>query len=147
MKYVVLVFVIIYASVGLFAQSSSNSEDKSCFTLWAKAFEIRGSNEVKDGWHEDVVLSIRAGSRNDCYTAKVQVENGNIKDIFIKYVDGRYEPFLPKFKYDQKITIVNGISRTMQTVDDELINIIFINHLLPKKQAYEKAPLPSLDDF
>lgn len=147
MKYVFLVFVFIYTTASLFAQSSAESEDRSCYTLWAKAFEIRGSNEIKDGWYDGVVLSIRIGSRNDCYTAKVQVENGNIKDIFIKYVDGRYEPYLPKYKYEQNITIVNGISRTMQTINDELINIIFINHLLPKKQAYEKAPLPSLDDF
>lgn len=147
MKQLIFAFAFLISSLGLFAQTSSDREDKSCYAMWAKAFEIRGSHEIKDGWHDGVVLSIRSGSRNDCYTAKVQVEKGDIKDIFIKFVDGRYEPYLPKYKYDQKISITNGISRTMQTVDDELVNIIFINHLLPKKQAYEKAPLPSLDDF
>jgi hypothetical protein len=123
-------------------------EDVSCYSQWAKAFEVRGADEVKDGWHEGVVLSIRRGSRTTCYSAKVQVEKGLVKDVFIKYVDGKYEAYLPKWKYeDSKFTITNGISRTMQTSDDELVNVIFINHLKPKKTAYELAPLPNLDDF
>lgn len=140
--------IVLLSFVSLsFFLSNAQDEDRSCYAMWAKAFEIRGSHEIKDGWHDGVVLSIRVGSRNDCYTSKVQVEQGKVKDIFIKFVDGRYEPYLPKYKYDQKHTITNGISKTVQTVDDELINIIFINHLLPKKQAYEKAPLPTFDDF
>lgn len=143
MKKIILIGLVMLSYSLIHAQE----EDRSCYAMWAKAFEIRGSHEIKDGWYDGVVLSIRVGSRNDCYTSKVQVDQGKIKDIFIKFVDGRYEPFLPKYKYDQKMTIINGISKTVQTIDDELINIIFINQLLPKKQAYEKAPLPTLDDF
>lgn len=126
----------------------SQNDETSCFNQWAKAFEVRGGDEVKDGWHDNVVLSIRHGSKTTCYSAKVQVEKNEIKDIFIKYVNGKYEPYLPKWKYeDQKALITNGISKTMQTIEDDLINIIFINHLKPKKTAYELAPLPNPDDF
>lgn len=128
--------------------SLAQNEEVSCYNQWAKAFEIRGAEEIKDGWHDGVVLSIRRGSKNMCYTAKVQLEKGAVKDMFIKYVDGKYEPYLPKLKYeDQKAVIINGITKTLQTTDDELINIIFINHLKPKKTAYELAPLPNPDDF
>lgn len=142
---------IIFSLIGFIAFSvfsSAQTDESSCYNQWAKAFEVRGGDEVKDGWHDNVVLSIRKGSKTTCYTAKVQVEKNEIKDIFIKYVNGKYEPYLPKWKYeDQKAIITNGISKTLQTVDDELINIIFINHLKPKKTAYELAPLPNPDDF
>jgi len=144
MKKITLVLFALVASLGLsFAQDES-----SCYNQWARAFEIRGADEVKDGWHEGVVLSIRRGSRCMCYTAKVQVEKGLIKDIFIKYVDGKFEPYLPKWKYeDSKATITNGISKTLQSVDDELVNVVFINHLKPRKTAYELAPMPNIEDF
>lgn len=122
--------------------------ESSCYDQWAKAFEIRGADEVKDGWHEGVIISIRAGSKTKCYTAKVQIQSAEIHDIFIKFVDGKYELYKPDWKYpDQKATIINGISKTLQTKDDELVNIIFINHLKPKKKAFELAPLPDIDDF
>lgn len=122
--------------------------ETSCYDQWAKAFEIRGSDDVKDGWHEGVVLSIRSGSRTKCYTAKVQISGQVIHDIFIKFVDGKFELYKPEWKYpDQKAGIINGISKTLQTTDDDLVNIIFINHLKPKKQAFELAPLPDIDDF
>ena len=127
---------------------SAQTEDVSCYNQWAKAFEIRGADDVKDGWHDGVIISIRSGSKTKCYTAKVQVEQGAIKEVFIKFVDGKYEVYKPEYKYaDQKATIINGITKTLQTTDDDLINIIFINHLKPKKKAFELAPLPDPDDF
>ena len=127
---------------------SAQTDESSCYNQWAKAFESRGAEDVKDGWHEGVIISIRTGSKNRCYNAKVQVDAGAIKEIYIKYVDGKYEPFKPEWKYpDQKGLVMNGITKTLQTKEDDLINIIFINHLKPKKKAYEVAPLPGPDDF
>lgn len=147
MKQVSLALLFIILGWGAtFAQTAT--EESSCYNQWAKAFEVRGADDVKDGWHDGVVLSIRSGSKTKCFTAKVQVEGGVIKEIFIKYVDGKYDAYKPVYKYeDQKASITNGISKTMQTIDDELINVIFINHLKPKKKAYELAPLPEIDDF
>lgn len=126
---------------------TAQTQEGSCYNQWAKAFEIRGADDVKDGWHEGVVLTIRTGSKTTCLTAKVQVEAGNVKEIFIKYVDGKFEVYKPEWKYtDQKGVITNGISHTLQTMDDDLVNVIFINHLKAKKKAYELAPLPGIDD-
>lgn len=127
---------------------SAQTEEASCYTQWAKAFEVRGADDVKDGWHDGVVLSIRSGSRTKCYSGKVQMDGGHVKEIFIKYVDGKFELYKPEWKYpDQLGTVTNGITKTLQTMDDDLVNIIFINHLKPKKKAYELAPLPGIDDF
>lgn len=126
----------------------AQTEESSCYNQWAKAFEIRGADEVKDGWHDGVIISIRTGSKTKCYTAKVQVVEASIKEVYIKFVDGKYEVYKPEWKYtDQKAVIINGITKTLQTIDDDLINIIFINHLKPKKKAFELAPLPDPDDF
>lgn len=126
----------------------AQTEESSCYNQWAKAFEIRGADEVKDGWHDGVIISIRTGSKTKCYTAKVQVVEASIKEVYIKFVDGKYEVYKPEWKYtDQKAVIINGITKTLQTMDDDLINIIFINHLKPKKKAFELAPLPDPDDF
>lgn len=147
MKKIYLFILFVVFGIGAINAQSSHDE-ASCYTQWAKAFEIRGSDEVKDGWHDGVVLSIRSGSKNKCYTAKVQVESGAVKEIFIKFVDGKFDAYKPSWKYqEQKATITNGISKTLQTLEDDLINIIFINHLKPKKKAYELAPMPDIDDF
>lgn len=142
------IFLLILVASFVGGVSAQSNEEASCYTQWAKAFEVRGCEEIKDGWHDGVVLSIRSGSRTKCFTAKVEVKEASIKEIFIKYVDGKYDLYKPEWKYaDQKATITNGITKTLQTMDDDLVNIIFINHLKPKKKAYEIAPLPEIDDF
>jgi hypothetical protein len=139
------------AAFGLFllnySLGNAQGENDGCYRLWAKAFEVRGSEEVRDGWHEDVIISIRKGSKEDCFYGKVKVEDGAVKMIFLKFVDGLYEPYVPKWKYEQKVSITNGVSRTLPTVDDELVNVLFLKHLKPKKQSYERVPLPELDDY
>lgn len=145
MKKLFFLFILITQLSMLNAQTT---ETNTCYAQWAKAFEIRGADDVKDGWHDGVVLTIRSGSKTKCFTAKAHVEGGLIKDIFIKFVDGRYELYKPEWKYaEQKATVTNGITKTLQTMEDDLVNIIFINHLKPKKKAYELAPLPDIDDF
>lgn len=144
MKNLFLLLILVFSAVGISAQT----EEASCYNQWAKAFEIRGSDDVKDGWHDGVILSIRSGSKTKCYTAKVQVDAGNVKEILIKYVDGTFDVYKPEWKYtDQNANITNGITRTLQTITDDLVNIIFINHLKAKKKAYELAPPPGIDDF
>ena len=140
-------FFLLIVVVGISSRLSAQDES-SCYNQWAKAFEVRGADEVKDGWHDGIVVSIRTGSRTSCYTGKVEVVDGTIKEIYIKYVDGKFQVYKPEWKYtDQKATIINGISKTLQTTTDDLVNIIFITHLKPKKKAFELAPLPDIDDF
>jgi len=122
-------------------------EDASCYYQYLKVFEARGANDITDGTHDDVVISIRKGTRTDCYSAKVIVEKKAIRTMYIKFSDGNFDLFEPFYKFKEDIIIVNGKSKTQVTVDDQLIDVFFPKFLRPKKKSYERAPLPSLDDL
>jgi DNA polymerase/3'-5' exonuclease PolX len=129
-----------------FAQPPAEKED-NCYQTYAKAFEDRGANSPVDGWADNVIITIRRGTEADCFVGKVRILKDTIADIFIKFSDGDMERLQKKWKkFDkQPTTVTNGISTTMVTIDDELINIIFPDLLKPKKKAYQRAPLPKLD--
>lgn len=127
------------------AQPPSQNED-NCYQTYAKLFEERGANTVAEGWADNVVITIRTGNEADCYIGKVRILKDTIADIFIKFSDGDMERLQKKFKkFEKTITVLNGISTTMVTIDGELINVIFPDLLKPKKKAYQRAPLPKLD--
>lgn len=65
--------------------------------------------------------------------------------MFIKKEDNSYEEVKKKLRYDVPITITNGMSKTMLTLEDELINVLFIKKIKPKKAGFEKAPEPKDD--
>ena len=117
-------------------------DDGNCYDKYAKKFEERGANEVEDGWHDDVVVTFRKGSNADCLIGKVLVEEGKITQIQIANADGTYEWYKKKFKTAIAFTITNGISATQITVDDELINVIFVKHIRPPKKKFMVAPDP-----
>ncbi len=150
MKHLLAALFFVFVSA---IQAQENGEQlHTCYNQWAKAFDARGANEVKDGWHEDVIISIRHKSTNDCFLGKVQVVNGKVTQIYIRFVDGKYDLFKPNFQSEKNngpdgFSVSGGITRTMITMEEELINVIFQNHLKPKKKAYERAPLPSFDDL
>lgn len=117
----------------------------NCYTRWEQKFEERGAEEVKDGIYEDIIISIRSGSEAQCYSGKVEVKAGKIISMQRKLADGSYEAFKPKLKYDIPMVIVNGISATLLTIDDDLVNVIFPKTLKPKKVGYSTAPDPPQD--
>jgi hypothetical protein len=133
-------------SFGLYAQTPA-AEDGSCYYQYLKVFELRGAQEATDGTYDDVVISIRKGTRTDCYTGKVIIEKKFIRTMYIKFSDGNYDLFEPLYKFKEDIIVVSGKSKTQVTVDDQLIDVFFPKLLKPKKKAYERAPLPSLDDL
>jgi len=120
---------------------------ESCYVMYARVFESRGARDVEDGMHDNIIISIRQGMRSDCYKGKVKVEKGVVKEMFIKFTDGGYDVFAPNLKNDQNPEIINGISRTIITQDERLVNVLFIHHIKPKKKEYERAPLPNPDDL
>jgi hypothetical protein len=129
------------------AQESFDS-DINCYQKYAKIFESRGAFEVEDGTYSDVIISIRRGPNADCFNGKVIIENKHIKEIYMKFSDNTFEKLERKFKTDiTKTSIVNGISETIVTKDDELINVIFPKKLKPKKKEYQRASDPVLDDY
>ncbi len=138
-------FVLMASAV--FAQAPANDDENSCFLQYSRVFESRGANIVENGTYDNVIISVRQGSRNDCYKGKVIVEKNAVITMYLKFTDGQYELFDPVFKFKQDAAITNGISKTLVTTDDKLINVLFVNHIKPKKKSYEKAPLPSIDDL
>ncbi len=84
----------------------------------------------------------------DCFYGKVTVKDGNIdyKNLHLKFEDDTYEKLDLKFKYDTKaIKIVNGMSEIMFTQDEELVNVLFVKKIKPKKKRYAKAVEPDFD--
>jgi hypothetical protein len=152
MKYI-FTLILGLAFVGVQAQSSNETAVHSCYSQWSTAFNARGSEDVADGWHEGVIVSIRYSTgKNDCLMGKVEVKGGKIQTIYLKYVDNKYELYRPEPKKEDnenalKISPGSGISSTLRLKDDTLVNIVFKDKLKPKKKSYQQAPLPDLDDL
>lgn len=135
-----LIFAFITTVGGLKAQEGLN-----CYEKYAQKFDERGAFEVEDEWHEEVVVTFRRGGTAECYYGKVRVDEGVVTQIHIKNSDGTYDRYTKKFRTDVEQTITNGISRTLITVDGELVNVIFRGHIKPPKKKY--APAPDPDDL
>ena len=131
-----------FASLLCLFITASYAQDVDCYNYYYKAFEQRGAYNVEDGVHDKkVIVSIRTGNETECYEGKVEVKNGVIVKIFLKFVDN------PKFKNDYATTIKNGVSRSQITMEDEIVNVFFLDKIKPKKKNYKKAKLIKLDDL
>jgi hypothetical protein len=128
-----------------FAQSPIQT---TCYTKYAKVFEKRGATEVVDGVYDDIIITIRKGSMADCFYGKVTIKNGDVgyQNMYLKFEDGTFEKLDLTFKNEKKsIKIVNGISNTFVTEDEELVNVLFVKNIKPKKKKYAKAAEPDFD--
>lgn len=127
---------------------SQGNGQLTCYAKYAKVFEKRGAFEINDSIYDDVIITIRKGSLADCFYGKVKVKNGNVdyKNMHLKFEDGTYEKLNLRFKYEAKpVKIVNGISNVILTEDEELVNILFVKKIKPKKKKYAKAAEPDFD--
>ncbi|MBI2269910.1 MAG: hypothetical protein HYU69_06065 [Bacteroidetes bacterium] len=143
-----IALVLLVLTVGK-AQSTSEKEVKeavetNCYLKWAQKFEDRTAFDVEDGSYTDVILTFRNGSNANCFNGKAEVKNNMVTAMYLKLEDGTFELVKRKWKYEIKdVTIQNGISKTLITIDDELINVMFVKKIKPKKKGYEKAPDPN----
>lgn len=131
-----------------YAQTSGDDIQVTCYQKYAEIFEKRGAYEVEDGVYDDVIITFRKGSMADCFYGKVTVKSGaiNQEEMFLKFEDNTYERVVRKYRFpDQVTTIINGMSRTIVTVEDELIDILFTKKIKPKKKSYVKASDPDFD--
>jgi hypothetical protein len=124
-------------STSIFAADGGN-----CFESYNKKFADRGANSVKDGWYENVVITFRQGNQADCFLGKVQVEKGEVSQMYLKNEDGTYQIFSRKWKHEEKVTISNGISKSRLTIDGEIVNVIFTTSIKPPKKKIATAPSP-----
>jgi len=145
MKKIISTFVLTAIVSIAFAQSSAQT---TCYTKYAKVFEKRGAKLVADGTYDDVIITIRKGSMADCFYGKVTVTDGSIDytKLFLRFEDDTFEKLDLTFKYQKTpINIVNGISNTFLTEDEELVNVLFVKRIKPKKKKYAKAAAPDFD--
>jgi hypothetical protein len=145
MKKLLFIGFILVSTV--LANAQDQDVEPTCYQKYAKIFEKRGAYPVEDGTYTNVIITIRKGSDADCFYGKVVVKNGKIDvdEIYLSFEDDTYEKLVKKYKYDTPVTIINGISKTLVTVDDELINVLFVKNIKPKKKAYKRAADPDFD--
>lgn len=139
------VFVLLFAALSCFSQEKA--ADLNCYNKWAAKFEDRGADEVKDGVYEDVIITNRQGNKAICNNGKAQVVKGKVVSFSILLSDGTYEEVKKtwKDKSRESVTIINGISKTMISVHNELINVLWPNKIKPKKAKPTTAPDPTDD--
>lgn len=142
MQRILLVLALAIFVSPAFAQQKS----ENCFQKYNSAFEERGSKQVEDGDHEKVIITVRKGALADCFYGKAKVKDNEVKKIYIMFEDGTYGELEKEYKHnDVPLHIINGISRNQVTINDELVNVIFVNHIKPKKKDFMKAPDPDFD--
>jgi len=141
MTKILLSFLLLSLS---FLANAQTPVASTCFEKYAKKFEERGAFNVEDGWHLDIIITIRKGSTAECIPGKVKVLNGKIVEIYRQFSDGTYEetPMKKNYKENPDFTIVSGMSKSVLTMDDEVINVFFPKHIKPPKKQFKSAADP-----
>ena len=147
MKKVFFLCLTALALNSLNAQVKTDMTELNCYNKWSVKFEERGAEDVKDGVYTDVIISFRQGAKADCFTGKAEVMGGKLAHFYTENVEGQYIEVKKSWKpgSEKNILIVNGISNTMITIHNELINVIWPNKIKPKKAALKRAPEPADD--
>ena len=144
--YALTLFTCLISVCGV-AQNKAEVLELNCYNKWSVKFEERGAEEIKDGVYTDVIVSFRQGAKANCYTGKVEVIGGKVAHFYTENVDGQYTQINKQWKPSspKEVAIINGISVTMITIHNELINVIWPNKIKPKKAALKRAPEPEDD--
>lgn len=141
----------ILLAASLFLTLTSFSQDKTielnCYNKWAAKFEDRGAEDVKDGVYEDVIVTVRQGPKATCHNGKAEVRNGKLIKFYLLLSDGSHEEVKRTWKNasNENVTIINGISKSMISVHNELINVLWPSKIKAKKAKPTTAPDPTDD--
>ena len=145
-KLILTIALFIGVIIALSAQGAKKvDEESNCYIKWAQKFEARGAEDVADGVYTDVIVTFRRGSDSECFNGKCDVKDARIIAMYTKLEDGTYALITKKLRYDFPVTITNGMSKTVPTMDDELINVLFVKKIKAKKAGFEKAAEPTDD--
>lgn len=147
MKKVFFSLLLISGFIVTKAQVKTDMTDLNCYNKWSVKLEERGAEEVKDGVYTDVIVSFRQGAKADCYTGKAEVMGGKLVHFYTENIEGQFVEVKKTWKgnSNKDVIINNGISTTMITIHNELINVIWPNKIKPKKAALKRAPEPTDD--
>ncbi len=138
-------FTIVF--IGLSHAQEKVANEMNCYNKWAAKFEERGAEEVKDGVYEDVIITFRLGNKATCNNGKAEVLKGKVIKFYILLSDGSHEEVKRtwKNKSNENVTVINGISKSLLTVHNELINILWPSKIKAKKAKPSVAPDPTDD--
>lgn len=146
-KKILLALTISTAAVQIQAQTDEPRE-LNCYNKWSIKFEQRGADEVEDGIYTDVIITSRVGAKANCWSGKAEVRKKKLVKFYIIKEDNTEEEVTRTWKkeFDNKdVDIINGISETMLTVHNEMINVLWPKKIKAKKAALKKAPEPTDD--
>jgi hypothetical protein len=145
-KSILIAVAITVSSAQLLAQTEEVRE-LNCYNKWSVKFDERGAEEVADGIYTDVIITFRIGAKANCFSGKAEVNGKNLVICFITLEDGTYEEVKRTWKKESNkdVAIINGMSTSMITVHNELINVLWPKKIKAKKAAAKKAPDPTDD--
>lgn len=146
MKKIIILLSILVSTVTS-AQEVVKVVELNCYNKWAQKFEERGADDVADGGYVDVIVTFRHGASAECFEGKAIVKDKKVESFYILLDDGTYDQVIRVWKNDsdKNVTITNGISKTLITKDNQLINIIWPKKLKAKKAGFKKAAEPTDD--
>lgn len=145
-KNLLLAAFLIVSTSQIKAQSDEVRE-LTCYNKWSQRFDERGADVVEDGIYTDVIITSRIGSKANCWTGKAEVRQHKLVKFYIIKEDNTEEQVTRTWKNnsDKDVDIINGISESMITVHNELINVLWPSKVKAKKAAAKKAPDPTDD--
>ncbi len=117
----------------------------NCLVEWEEAFKARGSEPLKEGKHDEVVVALCDGKDEcKCYTGVAVIKDKYVSEIGIKTNDGKvnYLSIDPV----QMPLFSGGMSRPFVTMVDgssKKVVVIFHKSLRSKKVEYIEAPRPN----
>jgi hypothetical protein len=144
-KVILLLSFVISGVLSLSAQEVATKG--TCYNEYYAAFRDRGSLPVPDG-ERRVVVSIRKDYDCICFMGRIKVVGGKpTNSLVIERQDSTFErfEFVAHPKYARSETkfvnyILNGMSPTYLSSNDEMINLFFIDYLRPIPAKYKEAP-------
>lgn len=145
-KKILFAVTVLLASTQIKAQTEEPRE-LTCYNKWSQKFDERGADEVEDGIYTDVIITSRIGSKANCWSGKAEVRNKKLIKCWIIKEDNSEEEVTRTWKNNSNkdVTIINGVSSSMITVHNELINVLWPKKIKAKKAAAKKAPDPTDD--
>lgn len=142
----IFTLVLLVSGITSFSQTTSKVPELNCYNKWAQKFEERGAEDVPDGTYNDVIITFRHMAIAECFNGKAIVKDKKVESFYIELEDGTYEQVIRVWKNEPKdITITNGISKTLITKDNQLVNVLWPKKIKPKKASPKKAIEP-IDD-
>ena len=145
-KKILLGLTVLFATTQIQAQNEETRE-LTCYNKWSQKFDERGAEEVEDGIYTDVIITSRIGPKANCWSGKAEVRNKKLIKCWIIKEDNSEEEVTRTWRgnSNKDVTIINGISTSMITVHNELINVMWPKKIKAKKAAAKKEPEPTDD--